>query len=118
MRKWFESSTATRLDVLVSDPEVTCFLCYNDGLFITLENLKVTRLASPSTELSASGSSVKVVTDAVGKPSIFHLFASPVEDASENFYSFFTMASDELVQADMQNGSSLKAYLTRLTPDK
>ena len=37
IREWFHSSHSNRLDRLQTDPEVTGLLCFNDGLFTTLE---------------------------------------------------------------------------------
>ena len=82
MREWIESSTSNRLGILQSDPEVTGLLCYNDGLFTTLDGLRIIRSVRPS----LSGSSRKKDTvGAVEKPTIFQLFSLVDEVATSNF---------------------------------
>ena len=91
MREWIESSASNRLDMLQSDPEVTGLLCYNDGLFTTLDGLRIIRSVRPS--LSGSPRK-KDIVGAVGKPTIFQLFSLSAEEATSNFYSYLPICED------------------------
>ena len=111
IREWFLSSGANRLDLLQTDPEVTGLLCYNDGLFTTLDGLKVNRCIKPVSLSSPHASSKKVVTGAVGKPTNFQLFSIPAKVATSNFFSFLTLKNDGSTAVPLLVGPSLQNHL-------
>ena len=114
IREWFHSSHSNRLDLLQTDPEVTGLLCFNDGLFTTLDGLRVNRCVRPSSLSAPHASAKKVVTGAVGKPSNFQLFSLSAKVATSNFYSFLPLKSDGNSEVPLPVGPSLQNHLGRV----
>ena len=94
MREWFESSAADKLETLQNDPEVIVLLFYNDGVFTTLDGLKIVR--SPKLPLQSKFSRVyqNEIVGAVDKSSSFQLCSLPTDIATSSFFSYFPFDKD------------------------
>ena len=104
MREWFESSPADKIDILQPDPKVTGLLCFNDGLFTTLEGLKIIRTVNKT----------KDIVGAVRKHSSFQLFSVPADVATSNFFSYLPFDDDGYIPYEIKVGELLPDILEKL----
>ena len=111
MREWIESSASNRLDMLQSNPGVTGLMCYNDGLFTTLDGLRIIKSGRPS--LSGSPRK-KDIVGAVGKPTFFQLFSMSAGEATSNFYSYLPICKDGYIPFETEFGPYLMDELGKV----
>ena len=106
IREWVCSPPEVRLDILQTDPKVNALLCFNAGLFTTIDGARVIRAASTSPK--------KVVVGAVGKPSSFQVFSVEAPFATSNFYAFTELAEDKSSPAGLPVGPSINRMIVEL----